>query len=47
MDILFGGTTEGRMLAAEYLARGETPLVDLAPLCIDRFGMNPPSLPSA
>ncbi|HIU45635.1 MAG TPA: precorrin-6A reductase [Candidatus Fimadaptatus faecigallinarum] len=27
MDILFGGTTEGRMLAAEYLARGETPLV--------------------
>ena len=29
------------------MLRGETPLVDLAPLCIDRFGMNPPSLPSA
>lgn len=28
------------------MLRGETPLVDLAPLCIDRFGMNPPSLPS-
>ena len=29
------------------MLRGETTLVDLAPLCIDRFGMNPPSLPSA
>ena len=29
------------------MLRGETPLVDLAPLCIDRFGMTPPSLPSA